>query len=68
MIPSEFTIWGIFMPPLLVASVLGVLVTTVLVKILNRYRLSRLLFYPPLAFLALSVIFTCLIGTFIIPI
>ena len=33
---------------------------------LNRFRLSRWFFYPPLVYLAMLVIFTVLIGTFII--
>jgi hypothetical protein len=36
--------------------------------LLNRYRLSRYFFYPPLVFVALAVIYTGVIGTFIIPI
>jgi hypothetical protein len=38
----------------------------VTVHLLNRYRLSRFFFYPPLVFLALIVIYTVLIGTFIV--
>jgi hypothetical protein len=33
--------------------------------LLNRYRLSRYFFYPPLVFVALAVIYTWLIGTFL---
>ena len=33
---------------------------------LNRTRLSRFFFYPPLVFVALAVIFTGVFGTFII--
>jgi len=65
-IPHEFAIGGIFMPPLLIASMLGVLVTIVMAHFLNRYRLSRFFFYPPLVFLALMFINTIVIGTFII--
>jgi len=36
--------------------------------LLNRFRLSRFFFYPPLVFVALAVVYTGLIGTFIIPI
>ena len=68
LIPCEFTIAGIFLPPLLIASILGVAATTLTAQLLNRYRLSRFFFYPPLVFLALDVIFTCLIGSFIIPV
>jgi len=34
--------------------------------LLNRYRLSRHFFYPPLVMLAMMTIYTVLIGTFII--
>jgi hypothetical protein len=64
--PHEFAIGEVFMPPLLVASLLGLLAAVVTVNLLNRYRLSRFFFYPPLVFLALMIIYTVLIGTFII--
>ena len=35
---------------------------------LNRYRLSRFFFYPPMVFLALAIIYTGVIGTFLIPV
>ena len=67
-IPHEFTIGGVFMPPLLVASLFGALATFITIRLLNRYRLAKHFFYPPLVFLALMTIYTGLIGTFIIPI
>ena len=54
------------MPPLLVASLLGAIATAITIRLLNRYRLARHFFYPPLVFLALMAIYTVLIGTFII--
>ena len=35
--------------------------------LLNRYRLSRFFAYPPLIFVALSIIYTSLIGALWIP-
>jgi len=67
-IPHEFTIGGVYFPPLLIAAFVGVVLAALTAFALNRYRLSRLLFYPPLVFLALAVIYTGLIGTFFIPI
>ncbi len=67
-IPQEFTIGGIYFPPLLIAGILGVLASALTAMLLNRYRLSRFLYNPPLVFLALSVIYTGLIGTFFIPV
>ena len=67
-IPSEFAIGGVYLPPLLIVSFLGTLTAMAVARILNRVRLSRYLFYPPLVLVALSVIFTVLFGTFLIPI
>ncbi len=67
-IPKEFAIGGIYLPPLLIAGFFGVLAAALTAMLLNRYRLSRFFFYPPLVFLALAVIYTGLIGTFIIPV
>ena len=67
-IPIEFAIGGVYFPPLLIASILGVVAAIVTAFLLNRYRLSRFFFYPPLVFLALAVIYTGVIGTFIIPV
>lgn len=65
-IPHEIALAGIYLPPLLIAGVLGLAASVVTAQQLNRYRLSRFFFYPPLVSLALAVIYTILIGTFII--
>jgi len=66
-IPAEFTIGGIYMPPLLMASVLGVITATIIARLLNTYRLSKYFFYPPLVFVAMAIIFTVIYGVLIIP-
>lgn len=66
-IPHEFTIGGVCFPPLLIAGILGVTLAVLTAMLLNRYRLSRYFFYPPLVFVALAAIYTIIIGTFIIP-
>ena len=65
-VPHEFAIGGVYMPPLLIASFLGLLAAVVTALVLNRLRLSRYLFYPPLALLSFFVIYTIVIGTFVI--
>jgi hypothetical protein len=65
-IPHEFAIGEVFMPPLLVAALLGAVTAVVTARLLNRYRLSKYFFYPPLVFMALMIIYTVFIGTFII--
>ncbi len=67
-LPHEFTIGGVYFPPLLIASFLGTLASVVTAAVLNRYRLSRFFYYPPLIFVALAIIYTGLIGTLLIPV
>jgi len=64
--PREFAIGGVYMPPLLIAAILGTIAAVATARLLNRYRLSRYFFYPPLVFVALAIIYTVFIGTFII--
>ena len=66
-VPSEFAIGGVYVPPLLISAVLGLLLAVLTARLLNHFRLSRLFFYPPLVFVALTVIFTVIIGTFVVP-
>jgi hypothetical protein len=67
LIPKEFTIGGVYFPPLLIAASCGALLAVVTALLLNRYRLSRYFFYPPLVFIALTAIYTVLIGAVLIP-
>jgi hypothetical protein len=66
-IPSEFTIGGIYLPPLLVAGCIGLLLALWTARLLNRYRLSRYFFYPPLVFAALAMLYTVIVGYVLIP-
>ena len=65
-IPKEFAIGGVFVPPLLIACIAGTILAIITARLLNRYRLSRYFVYPPLVVLALTIIYTVLIGTLII--
>jgi hypothetical protein len=65
--PHEFVIGEVYMPPMLIAAILGMIAAVTTARLLNRYRLSRYFFYPPLVFVALAVIFTVLFGTVLIP-
>lgn len=67
LVPSEVSIYGIYFPPMLLAGILGASATVLTVLLLNRYRLSRFFYYPPLVFVSLSVIYTGLISIFLIP-
>ena len=61
-VPHEISISGVYFPPMLLAATLGVVLTFVTARVLNRYRLSRFFVYPPLIFLALAVLYTSLVG------
>lgn len=67
-LPHEIAIGGVYLPPLLIASILGVLVTMLTVVFLNRLRWSRFFYNPPLVFVALAIIYTGLIGTLFVPV
>ncbi len=65
-IPHEFAIGGVYLPPMLIAALVGILGAMATTRLFNRYRLSKYFFYPPLVSLALMIIYTVLIGTFIV--
>jgi len=67
LIPVEFHIGGVYLPPMLIASFLGFFAAWVTAQMLNRFRLSRFFAYPPVVILAMAVIYTILFGTFLIP-
>ena len=65
-VPYEFAIGGVYFPPLLIASSIGVTAAGLTALLLNRYRLSRFFFYPPLVFLGLSILYTGLVGSILV--
>ena len=65
-IPHEFAIGGVFLPPWLVSGLAGLAAAVATARLLDRYRLTRIFYYPPLVLLALVIIYTVLIGTFIV--
>ena len=67
-VPSEVAFAGVYVPPLLVAAVLGLVLAVLTARFLNRARLSQHFFYPPLVFVAMAVIYTVVIGKLFIPI
>ena len=67
LIPSEFVIGGVYFPPILIAGLLGTAAAWLTAQLLNRFRLSRFFAYPPLVLLALAVIYTVVLGTYVLP-
>lgn len=65
-VPHEISIGGVFLPPLLFSGILGAMAAWITGSFLDRYRLSRFLFYPPLVFVSMAVIYTVIISIFFI--
>lgn len=57
----------VFIPPLVVAGFLAMIAASITGKLMNKYNLSKHFYFPPLAFVALMVIYTMLIGWLFIP-
>lgn len=66
-LPSEIAIGGVYFSPLLIASIVGVVLTWVLTRLLNRFHLSRFFWWPPLVFLAMCVLCVLLIRHVLLP-
>ena len=64
--PHEFAIAGVYFPPLLIAGIFAVIAALLTARLLDRVRLSKYFFYPPLVLLSLMIVYTVFIGTFII--
>ncbi len=67
-VPSEFDLFGVYLEPLLVAAILAFILTVITANTLNRFRLSRFIAHPALAFISIVAIYTTIIGTFLIPV
>lgn len=66
-VPSEYNLYGVYLSPAFVSTVLAVILALITARLLNRYRLSRFIALPALTFVAIVVIYSTLIGTFLIP-
>ena len=64
--PHEFVISGVYLPPLLVATLFGFLSALATAHLLNRYRLSQYFIHPPLVMMSLITLYTVFFSTFII--
>ena len=68
LVPSEFAIGGVFLPPMMIASSLGIIAASVTAMLLNQFRLARFFYYPPLVYVALAVLYTGLVSNLILPV
>jgi hypothetical protein len=66
-VPAEVSIFGIYVSPYVPCGVLSLFLASMTARLLNRYRASRFLAYPPLVFLALVVLYGGLLSLFVFP-
>ncbi len=63
--PHEFAIGGVYMPPILIAALLGSMAALITARLLNRFKLSSYFAYPQLVLLALITIYTAVFSAFL---
>jgi hypothetical protein len=66
-IPHELYVGEVFFPPMLLDAALGLLAASITARLLNRFRVSRYFYQPPLVLIALAVIYTSLFSIFLLP-
>jgi hypothetical protein len=52
----------------MIVAILGVVAASVTAALLNRFRLARFFYYPPLVYVALAVLYTGLISNLVLPV
>ena len=67
LIPREIYLGEIFFPPMLLDAALGLVAASLTARLLNRFRVSRYFYHPPLVLISLAVIYTGLFSIFLIP-
>jgi hypothetical protein len=67
LIPRELYVGEIFFPPMLLDAALGLVAASITARLLNRFRLSRYFYHPPLVLIALAVIYAGLFSIFLFP-
>ena len=66
-IPSEVSLVWVYFPPFFFTTVIGFVCTLAVAKAMNACDVSRFFWHPGLAFVALWVLITSLIGLTFIP-
>lgn len=65
--PTDISLGFVYLPPLFVDAVAGLILAYLVAHVLNRTGLSRFFWHPPLAFLALVVLMGSLFGILVLP-
>ena len=64
--PAEVQLFGVYLPPLFLICLLGLMCAVAMARTLNHTGFSRMFWHPPLAFFALWVLASSLIGLVLI--
>lgn len=64
--PHEVNFGEVYLPPLVVVSILALILAWLTAKVLNRLRWTRFVVAPTLVFLSMTAIYMVVIGTFIV--
>jgi len=65
-LPTEWSFGGLYLPPMLLATIVGCTTAAVVARIASRFGLIRYVWHPWLAFVGLAVLFSALVGLFLI--
>ncbi|CAG19970.1 hypothetical protein PBPRA1559 [Photobacterium profundum SS9] len=63
-IPHELQLGDIYYSPFLLVMIIAIIATWITVAILNKTRLSRLIAFPSITFIAISVFYVVAIDSF----
>jgi len=66
--PHELAISDVYVSPVLVVVLFAFMATNITVIILNRLKLSKLMFFPSLSFVAIMILYIVVIDKFLIKI
>lgn len=66
LIPAEVTLGGLYLPPALVVATAGLVATWLVTRLLNRLRLTRFFWNPPLTLFAIWTLMSAVIGLFVL--
>ena len=64
--PHEISLFGVYFPPILINFALGLTMALGTAIVLNYFRLSRFLAYPPVVFISMVILYTCMLSSFVI--
>ncbi len=65
--PNDFNLMGVYIPPLLLAWIAGMLAASFTAQAINRHGMAAMFSNPPLTFVGLMVIYTVLFGSTVFP-